>query len=524
MSAQKKRKVQAAFQEVTSPITNLFKPVGVSSPAGTTSLPASSPGRRRGTEMSPKSPLGSSSAFRTPSPGVATKSAIKRTVHIVDVTDTPSPKPSSSSDVMDVEIVATTPTRKSTQSSMQSGADVIDLEEEDIDVFDMSTPLKQIKKRHDQKPITPSSTMKSSMNNSLVFDIVTSLSTNDPDVANSALRSVVALGKEYPTPLLFQELLDHIEGESTYARAVAIYSSMIFVFEQASQCNTTMAFPAEWKGMNILLQVRHPSWIYQSDVAAIKDLVYKPINESWQRSLLVLQFMVHFFQRDMAVCQERFAATNKEWLLQTRLATVLSDEKKERRQIQNNVIVGALGRLVDLWIRVFDLGECTETYMANGEEACLAALRLMEMLHLLTDQVDNAMQKVQSSLQPMSRETRLRFLQVQTIAPTNHVTSHVTSVVFQACQSPTFKISLGTTVLGRTTASRSKELEWFDCIAQGHFVAHQLKAANGVHVAIRSDLYRFADMHLKAYAGKSKKDDKSRQLFKHILRLQTQTR
>ncbi|KAH9101763.1 hypothetical protein LEN26_002366 [Aphanomyces euteiches] len=352
--------------------------------------------------------------------------------------------------------------------------------------MDLSMPVQQQHKRLDQKPITPSSTTKSSMNNSLVFDIVTSLSTNDPDVAISALRSVVALGKEYPTPLLFQELLDQIENETSYSRAVAIYSSLIFVMEQASQCQIAIAFPMEWTAVDKVLQ----------------DLVLSPMNDKWQRILLVLQFMEHLFDRDMLICQERFAATNKDWIHQTRLSILLSEEKKDRRtkKVLNNAILSALGRLVDLWIRVYDSGECNEVYLQDGRECCVAATRLLEMLMLLTDQVDNALQRIQSSLQPMSQATKYIFL---------HTLKH-----------PAVKSMLGTAAVGRSKTSRCKEMEWFDCIAESHFIAKQSSGKLQTTMETEGrDLERFAALHLKTYAS-NHDPSKVRHLFKHILNLQ----
>ncbi|RHY34629.1 hypothetical protein DYB32_000781 [Aphanomyces invadans] len=340
----KKRKVRAAFkEEATSPISKYFRPAA------------------------------SSSRLKS-SPGPVVNKI--DTPNVVDITKSP---PSHAATGLESNISApkTPPTSSQRASRIAS---LVDLP----DVFDVRTPTlpQHVKPRSlDQKPITPSSTMKSSMNNSLVFDIVTSLSTNDPDVAASALRSVVALAKEYPTPLLFEELLDLMHNESTYARAVAIFNSMIFVYEHAAQCNTTMAFPA--------------------------------------LSLLVLQFMVHYFAKDMTMCEERFAATNKDWIAKTRLHFLLGGRstddvkatKKGRVVVQNNVILAALGRIVELWVRVYDASDSQVS--VDGREGCVAAMRLLEMLLHVTDQKDNAMQKILTGLHAMQRPTRRIFLQVR---------------------------------------------------------------------------------------------------------------
>ncbi|ETV70871.1 hypothetical protein, variant 2 [Aphanomyces astaci] len=417
----KKRGARAAFkEETTSPITKFFNPVA-------------SPKSISRVKSSPR-------AIEFPN------AIISAAPIVLDVTQSLSPPSPRAGGARSTHATVTPPStsRHALSSSLKDAVGSND------DVFDVCTPLQhqRFKRRMvDQKPITPSSTSKSCMNNSLVFDIVTSLSTNDPDVANSALRSVVALGKEYPTPLLFEELLDQMQNESTYARAMAIFSSMIFVYEQASQCHTTLAFPAQWTRMNDVLC----------------DVVLKPVDDKWLRSLLVVQFMVHYFARDMALCEQRLAATNKDWIGHTRLSVLLtatlSQNKQPRGRVQNPVILAAVGRVVALWVRVYDSGDVAKAFQVDGREGCLAATRLLEMLLRLTDQKDNAMQKLQMGLQAMQRSTRLVFL--------------------QTLQSPTYKMMLATTVLGRTTVSRCKDMEWFACIAEEASVTKALPPHRG---------------------------------------------
>ncbi|KAJ8544418.1 hypothetical protein ON010_g11848 [Phytophthora cinnamomi] len=106
------------------------------------------------------------------------------------------------------------------------------------------------------KPITPSSTLQSSMNASLVFDMVTSLSTNDPGVAIATLRSIVVLGKEYPSDLLYAELIDRIQSHEAiaYNDAVAIYAALVFVFDKAASCSCDLTFPSQWEPLGTALQ------------------------------------------------------------------------------------------------------------------------------------------------------------------------------------------------------------------------------------------------------------------------------
>ncbi|KAJ0412781.1 hypothetical protein ATCC90586_002411 [Pythium insidiosum] len=138
------------------------------------------------------------------------------------------------------------------------------------------------------KPLTPSKTVQSSMNASLVFDMVTTLSTNDPGVAIATLRSIVVLGKEYPSNLLYDELVDRILSTDAvaYPDAVSIYASLVFVFDKAATCSCDLAFPYQWDPF----------------ANALQDAVVQPKCELWRRNLLVVQFYVYCFEKDWQIC------------------------------------------------------------------------------------------------------------------------------------------------------------------------------------------------------------------------------
>ncbi|KAJ0410317.1 hypothetical protein P43SY_002649 [Pythium insidiosum] len=142
------------------------------------------------------------------------------------------------------------------------------------------------------KPLTPSKTVQSSMNASLVFDMVTTLSTNDPGVAIATLRSIVVLGKEYPSNLLYDELVDRILSTDAvaYPDAVSIYASLVFVFDKAATCSCDLAFPYQWDPF----------------ANALQDAVVQPKCELWRRNLLVVQFYVYCFEKDWQICRERY--------------------------------------------------------------------------------------------------------------------------------------------------------------------------------------------------------------------------
>ncbi|GMF54913.1 unnamed protein product [Phytophthora fragariaefolia] len=323
----------------------------------------------------------------------------------------------------------------------------------------------------DLKPITPSSTLKSSMNASLVFDMVTSLSTNDPGVAIATLRSIVVLGKEYPSDLLYAELVDRIQSHEAiaYSDAVAIYAALVFVFDKAASCSCEITFPNQWEPLGSALQEVSGNGRVGEDGLPKKD-------ESWRRNLLVMQFFIYCFQQDVHACRSRYERLEgKAWVHRTRLFLLLQSDSaasssakaraksrtKSSKMRNNNLIFQAIGWSLQLWKRVYDedekpkkksnnTDEGTDTKLflqQEGEQACLAAIRLIEMLYLCTDQQLNALQRIQVGLGELSQPTRVKFS--------------------QTLQSPALRTQLATTMIGLSNKSRSKETEWYECNALG---------------------------------------------------------
>ncbi|KAE8915670.1 hypothetical protein PF005_g10593 [Phytophthora fragariae] len=322
------------------------------------------------------------------------------------------------------------------------------------------------------KPITPSSTLKSSMNASLVFDMVTSLSTNDPGVAIATLRSIVVLGKEYPSDLLYAELIDRIQSHEAiaYSDAVAIYAALVFVFDKAASCSCDLTFPNQWGPLGTALQEVSGNGRVGEDGLPKKD-------EAWRRNLLVVQFFIYCFQQDLYACRSRYERLEgKAWVQRTRLFLLLQSDgasasssakaraksrAKSSKMRNNNVIFQAIGWSLQLWKRVYDEGGKTKKKGANadedgeaklflqqeGEQACLAVTRLIEMLYLCTDQQVNALQRMQVGLAELDQPTRVKFS--------------------QALQSPALRTQLATTMIGLSNKSRSKETEWYACNALG---------------------------------------------------------
>ncbi|TYZ65918.1 hypothetical protein PybrP1_004259 [[Pythium] brassicae (nom. inval.)] len=292
------------------------------------------------------------------------------------------------------------------------------------------------------KPLTPSMAVNSSMNASLVFDMVTSLSTNDPGAAIATLRSIVVLGKEYPSNLLYDELVDRILSVEAvaYADAVSIYASLVFVFDKASTCSCAVSYPHQWEPL----------------AAALQDASANAADDAWRRSLLVLQFFVYCLQQDLAACRQRYAAREPDaWVLRTRVFALLQSdagERKAKSKIRNNLILQAIGCGLQLWKRVFDGGaKATPVpFRREAEDACMAALRLIEMVYLCTTQVENILQRIQAGVVELSRATRVRFA--------------------QAIQSPDLKVRVATTVMGLTNKSRSTEFEWYESNATGRIM------------------------------------------------------
>lgn len=127
----------------------------------------------------------------------------------------------------------------------------------------------------------------------------------------------------------------------------------------------------------------------------------------------------------------------------------------------NNLIFQAIGWALQLWKRVYDEGDKPKKKSANagedggatlflqreGEQTCLAAVRLIEMLYLCTDQQVNALQRIQVGLAELAQPTRVKFS--------------------QTLQSPALRTQLATTMIGLSNKSRSKETEWYECNALG---------------------------------------------------------
>ena len=309
------------------------------------------------------------------------------------------------------------------------------------------------------------------MNASLVFDMVTSLSTNDPGVAIATLRSIVVLGKEYPSDLLYTELIDRIQSHEAvaYNDAVAIYAALVFVFDQASACSCAVTFPNRWEPLATALQEVSGNGRVGEDVKPKKD-------ESWRRNLLVVQFYIYCFQQDMHACRSRYTRVEGiNWVYRTRLFILLQGDSvmasssakaraksraKSAKQRNNKLIFLAIGWGLQLWKRVYDEdvkasknNDGDEDGVENlflqheGEQACLAVVRLIEMLYLCTDQQVNALQRILAGLAEVKRPTRIKFS--------------------QALQSPALRTQLATTMIGLSNKSRCKELEWCECNALG---------------------------------------------------------
>ncbi|KDO30681.1 hypothetical protein SPRG_04582 [Saprolegnia parasitica CBS 223.65] len=383
-----------------------------------------------------------------------------------------------------------------------SGVISIEEDDDDDDAVSIVTPQRP-RLDNDQKPYTPSSTVKSRMNNSLVFDLNTSLKTRNPEIAHAALRSLVALGKEYPTAMTFSQCLEVIE-ESTpsYDRAVEICASLTFIFDQASLCNTSLEYPDRWEIMASLLET-----------AATKTM-----NEVWDRTLIVLQFFVYILRRDMLICESRYAATNRHWLQHARVYALLNASKAPKAKgarVANHGILQAIDMILKFWKRVYDSGKCKPDD-DDAKETCVSTLRLLEMLLSVTDQIENCLQRVLSGVADLTRSTRHIFL--------------------QTLQAPTLKMFLATSHLGRTTSTRSKEHEWFHAIVEGQVTAkyesqagtHAPPPSTRHHVCVGAtaatndshikELQRFAALHADAFLSGGGTESSVATLFRAVLR------
>jgi len=136
------------------------------------------------------------------------------------------------------------------------------------------------------------------------------------------------------------------------------------------------------------------------------------------RALLVLDFIAYALQRDISICQARYAAANDDWMFKTRLSSLIcnvEEGKKQKRKFgsaKNNAILQAVGYVLELWVKVYDSNTCPDGLKRDGIDGCLAALRIAEMLFIFTDQIENVLQKIHSLVCKMKRDTRLQFIQV----------------------------------------------------------------------------------------------------------------
>ncbi|TMW66633.1 hypothetical protein Poli38472_014609 [Pythium oligandrum] len=167
------------------------------------------------------------------------------------------------------------------------------------------------------------------------------------------------------------------------------------------------------------------------------------------------------------MCRERYARNEPgEWIYRSRLFTVLhqgdSSTKKSKGEADNQLILGAIGYSLKLWQRTFDepASDKHEGGLAlEAEDACMAVVRLIEMLYVCTDQVHNTLQRVQAGLLELSRGTCIRFS--------------------QAVQAPDLQVRLATTGMDLSNKSQNEEHEWHECNTVGRLLQTMRHEDNG---------------------------------------------
>lgn len=142
------------------------------------------------------------------------------------------------------------------------------------------------------KPLTPSAMVQSCMNASFVFDMVTSLNTNDPVVALAALRSMVVLGKEYPSNLLYTELgiCHRVCGRRRHLRIFSVCCRGPRVRVQHRRA--------------VSGQVGTPG----AGIAARRETSMST-NDVWRRTLLVVKFHICCLQSHWQSCRDKHVPT-----------------------------------------------------------------------------------------------------------------------------------------------------------------------------------------------------------------------
>ncbi|RLN62043.1 hypothetical protein BBJ29_003199 [Phytophthora kernoviae] len=186
--------------------------------------------------------------------------------------------------------------------------------------------------------------MKSSMNVSLVYDIVVFLITSHRGLDIDTLRSIVLIGDKSPPDLLYNELIEFIQSleEMAYNDAAAICQAL----QDLHECRSRYE------------QSNRKDWVNRTRLFSLLQIVNNSARASNVRnSNLILQTI---------------GCAMKLW------KNIYGDDNKLEGKVSCSD---------------FDENQTTDAFVKQEEEtACLDAVHLIEMLFLRTDQQDNTLQ------------------------------------------------------------------------------------------------------------------------------------
>lgn len=322
-----------------------------------------------------------------------------------------------------------------------------------------------------QQPKSPSEHSGSKMKDPMVLDIAIGLKTNDYEIGISALKSAVSLGREYPTDFLFHELIDVISTVENvdFDGAYAIYSAAIFCFDKAAACSQTFTFPTKWSDYATLLQT-----CVRRDVT----------DELCKRELLILQLYSYALTQDFRIRRARGKKSNPDWLQTTHIAALVSNDdvrcsKKKRITVKNNLIMTNIDCVVDLWGKAYERTIDDESVRNLAQDTTIAVLRVLELLAVVTDQMDNVVNRIEMKLSEKQ---------------------HCSKKFFQVMQMPVLKMCCATSGWGLSHTVRAKNDYYPTLLAQANLARQYIIDENenaGVLDQGRMSILDYAESHLK---------------------------
>jgi hypothetical protein len=121
--------------------------------------------------------------------------------------------------------------------------------------------------------------------------------------------------------------------------------------------------------------------------------------------------LIYCFKQDFHNLEIQYDGDSSKWIQKSRLYKVLINEehsdKRKKQKVMNQLILQTISCCMNIWVKIHASNEATDI-----EEGCIAILRLVEMLCMVTDQVSNVLQRIQAGLSDLPHYARVKFSQV----------------------------------------------------------------------------------------------------------------